>query len=185
MVKTIVFDMDDTLFDLIPAWCAWLNKKYGLAVKPKEITDWDICKFFPSLTQKQVFSPLEKASFWQTVQPKPYAARVLKALLKDGFDVYLCTATHYKNVQEKYEILIRPYLPFITWDKIIVMKNKQMLKTDILIDDNPKNLEGGAYYKILFTASHNKDYDTDKHYMNRANSLNEVKDIIYLLAGKR
>ena len=39
---TILIDIDDTIEDLLAAWCKWLNDLYGLNVKPDEVTDWDV-----------------------------------------------------------------------------------------------------------------------------------------------
>ena len=77
----ILVDMDDTIEELLPAWCRWLNKYYGTSVNPDNITDWEVAKFFPELTIEQVFSPLiDNSSFWKTVKPKPGAVKYLKKL---------------------------------------------------------------------------------------------------------
>ncbi len=60
---TILIDIDDTLIELLPAWCKWLNNLYSLNVKPGEVTDWNIAKFFPTLTKEQIFEPLHTDHF--------------------------------------------------------------------------------------------------------------------------
>ena len=88
---TILIDIDDTIEDLLAAWCKWLNDLYGLNVKPDEVTDWDVARFFPTLTKEQVFEPLHTDHFWKTVEPKDEAVKYVKQLIDDGFNVYLCT----------------------------------------------------------------------------------------------
>lgn len=67
---TLLVDMDDTIENLLPAWAEWLNRKHGTSVKPDDITDWNVQKFFPSLTKDDVYAPLYEDEFWGTVQPK-------------------------------------------------------------------------------------------------------------------
>ncbi len=53
--------------------------------------------------------------------------------------------------------------------------NKQLVKGDILIDDNPHNLVGGEYIPILFDRPHNHD---KAHGITRAQTWEEVKNTI-------
>ena len=124
---TILIDIDDTIEDLLAAWCKWLNDLYGLNVKPDEVTDWDVAKFFPTLTKEQVFEPLHTDHFWKTVEPKDEAVKYVKQLIDDGFNVYLCTTTDYRNVKPKYEYIILKHFPFISWRQVIVAGRKQLM----------------------------------------------------------
>ena len=131
---TILIDIDDTIEDLLTAWCKWLNDLYGLNVKPDEVTDWDVARFFPTLTKEQVFEPLHTDHFWKTVEPKDEAVKYVKQLIDDGFNVYLCTTTDYRNVKPKYEYIILKHFPFISWRQVIVAGRKQMIKADFLME---------------------------------------------------
>lgn len=50
--KILLIDADDTIEDLLSAWLKSLNDKYGTNVCNDEITDWDVSKFFPTLTKE-------------------------------------------------------------------------------------------------------------------------------------
>ena len=154
---TILVDFDDTLVDLLKPWCEVLNKKAHTKVKPEDIKSWDICSYFPTLTCKEIFEPLDKPSMWKKVQIKLNADKVLKKLIDDGHDVYIVTATHYNNIKLKYEYVVKKYFPFIDWDHFIVTSNKSMIKGDILIDDGLHNLTND-HTNILFSSYNNKDY---------------------------
>ena len=52
-----------------------------------------------------------------------------------------------------------------------------MIKGDVLIDDNPNNLVGGEYKKILFNKSHNVN-DRDNPEFHCADDWKEVYKII-------
>lgn len=172
------------LIELIPAWCKWLNNLYGLNIQPKDVTDWNVTKFFPTLTKDQVFEPLHIDRFWATVKPKKDAVKYIKKLIDDGFNLYLCTTTDYRNVKPKYECIIMRYFPFISWRHIIVAGRKQMIKADILIDDGVHNQEGGDYNKILVSAPHNRMYDAEGNGMIRAEGWDFIYNTVIDMAKK-
>lgn len=156
---TILVDIDDTIIQLLLAWVYWLNNKYNLNVDYKDINNWIVSSFFPSLTKEQVYEALTQEEIWKSIKPMPEAAEYLKKLIDNGNNIYLVTATDYRNVFPKFEYVIKKYFPFIGWNQVIVTANKQMIKADILIDDAPHNLINGDYVKILFSANHNKNSD--------------------------
>lgn len=175
---TILTDIDDVLNNLCSAWCEWLNKEYDTSISADDVTEWDISKFFPALSKEQVFEPLHIDSFWETVKVRLDAIKYVKKLFDEGYDIYLCTSTDYRNIKIKYELLIEKYFPYIGWNHVIVVHNKQMVKADYLIDDAPHNLEGGSYKKLLFTAPHNKNYNAELNGIVRVNNWREIYEII-------
>lgn len=181
---TILVDIDDTIENLLDAWCKWLNNKYDLFVKPEEVTNWDVTKFFPTLTKEQVFEPLHIDYFWKTVEPKAGAIKYVKKFVDDGFNVYLCTTTDYRNVKPKYEYIIMRYFPFIPWRNVIITDRKQMIKADFLIDDGVHNHEGGDYIKILVSAPHNRGYDAEANGMVRSDSWEFTYNTVIEFAKK-
>ena len=156
----ILIDVDDTIEDLIPAWVEWLNSKHNLSVKYEEIDCWEIYRKFPMLNKEEVFEPLFVDDFWKTVKPKKDAVLYVHKLFEDGYDLYLCTNSNIETIKNKREYIIDTYFPYLK-DKMIIISNKQMLRADFLIDDNPNNLIGGTYNKILFSCAHNKDLNTE------------------------
>lgn len=66
----ILVDMDDTIENLMPAWVDWLNEKHGTSVSVEDVTEWNVSKFFPTLTRSEVYAPLSDDDFWKTVTPK-------------------------------------------------------------------------------------------------------------------
>ena len=161
----ILIDVDDTIEDLIPAWVRWLNDHHNTYVDPDNIDCWEIYKHFPTLSVSQVYEPLYIDEFWETVKPKADAVNYVYQLFEDEYDLYLCTNSNLETIKRKKEHIIDTYFPYLK-DKIIIIQNKQMLKANFLIDDNPKNLLGGEYLKILFSCCHNKNLsEEDKRNM--------------------
>ena len=177
-IKTILVDIDDTIENLCEAWIDNLNRKYGTTVKLEDVTDWNVHKYFPKITKEQLFEPLHSDEFWKEVKPKEGAAHYLHKLIDDGYNVFLCTSTHYDTVKPKFEYVIKKYFPFIKWERVIICSYKQMIRADYLVDDGVHNLIQGGYKKILFTAPHNLKCNLEKYGMIRADNWKEVYDII-------
>lgn len=180
----VLIDLDDTMTHLVRAWCQCLNQRYGTSVSENDILDWKISDYFPDLTEDQVFEPIHEDAFWQSVEPMADAQRYIKQLIDEGFDVYVCTASFFDTIKSKFEYVLGRYFPFISWNQVIVTKNKRMINGDILIDDGVHNLEGGAYEKILMSAPHNRGYDAELHGMTRVKSWKEAYDAVHRYASK-
>lgn len=171
---TILVDADDTIEGLLKAWLGVLNWKYHTNVKYEDAVVWDIEKLFPQLTDEQIYRPLLRNEFWGLVDPIEGAVENLQKIYDDGHDIYIVTASHYQSLQGKMERLIFRYFPFIDWEHVIITSHKQLIHGDILVDDAPHNLVGGAYRKLLMTAPHNKSYDAEANGMTRVNTWDEI-----------
>ena len=176
---TILIDIDDVLNNLCDAWIKWLNNKHKTKIKPEDVTTWDLKSVYPELNAKQIYEPFSSDQFWKTVTPRFDAIKYVNQLYSEGYNIYLCSSTYYKNIVPKFEYIIQKYFPYIDWNHVIIASNKKMIKADILIDDGIHNLEGGSYTKILMTAPHNKNFDTVSHNMYRADTWEQAYDIIH------
>lgn len=180
----VLIDLDDTMTHLCRAWCRWLNAIHGTNVSENDITGWKISDYFPTLTEDQVFRPLHTDSFWREVEPMVDAPKYIKKLMDEGFEVYICTASLFDTIKSKFEHVLGRYFPFISWNQVIVTKNKQLVNGDILIDDGIHNLEGGRYKKVLMSAPHNRDYDAESHGMTRVKSWEEAYNAVHFYASE-
>ena len=174
----IVVDIDDVLNELCKCWVQTLNEKYNFFVRHEDITDWNIQRFFPELTEQDVHDVLLDETFWKTVTPKQDAMQYMMKLYQDNHDIYICTATHYNNIKVKFENIIQRYYPFILWNKVIIAHNKQMIRCDVMVDDALHNLIGGEYHKILMSAPHNANCNVEQYGIHRANNWLEIYEII-------
>lgn len=183
----VVSDIDDTIEDLLGAWCKWLNEKYDFNVQPCEIKEWDMTKAYPALAWSKIFEPLNYKYFWKDwVQPKKDAIKYLKKLYGEGFNIYLCTSTNYKNVAMKYEYIVKRYFPYIDWEHVIVAQDKHMIKCDFIIDDAVHNLiDCDGCIRILMSAYHNESFDAEKNMIYRAKNWKEIYDILHYYANQR
>lgn len=179
MGNVILVDCDDTIVNLLETWVTELNKKYHTSVDYRNITEWDMGKSFPTLTRENIVSPLIEDGFWKKVKAKEDAVRALKKLSQEGYEIYVVTATDYRNFSQKVSDVILKWFPFISDQHIISCYKKQMVCGDVLIDDYIENLLGGHYAGILYTTSYNKDIDVSSNNISRANNWSECYKIIH------
>ena len=180
----ILIDFDDTMTNMLCEWIGCLNEWYGTDVKPEDVTEWCVEKFYPMLTKEQVHAPLKDPNFWDRVRPKLGAIHAIKWMMEQGHEVYIVTASGLSVLKEKMHKALFRYFPFLTWKNVIVAHNKQLIGGDILIDDAPHNLVGGSYEKILMSAPHNAWFDCDKHDVYRVNDWTAVAFEVCCLAYK-
>ena len=159
--KLIVgIDLDDVLIDLLGAWVNWLNKKHNLNVTYNDITNWDITKFFPTLTKEEIFEPLNTPEFWNYVKPLPNTVTTLKSMFEDDrLTVKIITASSYKTLQMKFDNVLFSYFPFLSYKDVIVCYDKHLIDVDVLIDDCVSNFTNFRGIGILIDMPHNKEID--------------------------
>ena len=157
---TIGIDLDDVCWNFLEAWLKRHNEITEDNVKLDDVKGWNIEKYINKGSREMLFYMLEQSDFWETVQPKAESSKYLKKLIEDGYDVYIVTATSHKVMNRKMNRFFELF-PFINPEQIITTKVKQMINVDLLVDDNPENLRGGFYNKILFHAPHNR-YSNEK-----------------------
>lgn len=155
--KIILCDADDTIENLCEVWMQYLNKKHGTNVSANEVTDWDVSKFFPKLSKKDVYAPIYEKEFWKHILPIDGCFDVLKEINKQH-NLYIVTATNYQTCDTKIERILQLF-PFLEWSQFIIAAKKQLVYGDLLIDDGPHNFEGGNYKGILFDRPHNRSFD--------------------------
>lgn len=178
---TILVDLDNVLINTGQAWVDTLNERYGTSVNYDDVTEWDITKFFPTLTRNDVYAPLSTGEVWSRASPIPGASEVISKLIDEWHDVYITTASSLNTIGKKWKEVLQRFFPMIHHNNVIVAEKKQMIKADILIDDAPFNLEGGDYFGILFDAPHNRGYEVvheNPPKMVRASNWDKVYDWI-------
>lgn len=179
---TILVDMDDTIEDLCTAWVGYLNDVYGTSVSPDDIDEWDMTRFFPTLTPKEIYGALLKKKLWERVKPLPGAAEYLQKLIADGHEVVVVTASHPQTVGVKLNNVLFKYFPFFRQKDVIVASKKQLVMGDVMIDDGQHNLIGGTYKGFLMTAPHNRNYNAEANGLIRVNNWPEIYELIRRMA---
>lgn len=80
---TILVDMDDVLENFCEEWIKYLNEQHGTNVKHSDITEWEINKFFPTITKQELYAPIFELAFWERVKPLPGAVSTVLSMPLD------------------------------------------------------------------------------------------------------
>ena len=174
----VLIDLDDVMCEFVDGLCRWLHSKHNTNVLATDIKGWNLKQYFPTLSEDDIWEPTHTREFWDTVNVKEGAVKYIKALIDDGHQVYICTATDYRAIKPKFDLVIKKYFPYITWSQIIVTKNKSMINGDVLIDDGIHNLESTKFKKILMSAPHNEYYNAEINGMTRVRTWKEAYDAV-------
>lgn len=186
----ILCDMDDVLNNLTNVWLDALNTKYHgtrgyRIVRIEDIREFDICKYFPTLTVEQVFEPLDNPAIYEKLTPPPGSVRALKKWMDQGHDVRISTATYYLALRPKFVAFQRDF-PFFRWEKHVIVvpkEEKQYIRGDIAIDDYHGNLIGGQSKGVLVNRPWNVSFNEQEHGIIRAYNWDDVeRDVDKLLS---
>ena len=172
-------DFDDVMTDFLRSWVTYLNTTYGTAVKYEDITEWDMRKSFPMLSEEDIFRPLHDANFWETVPIKEDADYYISKLIEEGVKFYVVTSSFYELLPDKFNKCLFAKFPFLSHKDVIITYHKQMIDCDVLIDDGIFNLVGGKFIKILMDAPHNQNSNNIEDF--RVSNWQEIYSIIHQL----
>ncbi|MBI4447700.1 5'-3'-deoxyribonucleotidase [Candidatus Woesearchaeota archaeon] len=158
----ILVDMDDVIADfdkeLLDRWKIKYPDKIQL--KPEEITDFYIADMFPKELKPLVEDVYHAPGFIKSLPPMEGALEALLEMEKAVKEVFICTSplTNYKNcVREKYE-WVEQHLNSNWVKKIILTKDKTIVRGDILIDDKPeiRGVEIPSWEHIIYDRPYNR-----------------------------
>lgn len=140
----ILIDVDGVLLNTQEALVNCLNTAYGTQYTINDITDYH---WFEN-TYKEIdpWAILEHDDFWfNEVEPIYGALNALNRFHKQGYEVYIVTSTQVLNPAFHAKMLRLQYGFGLTdeWlnKHMIIAQHKEFINGDILIDDNPGQVE--------------------------------------------
>lgn len=178
----ILCDLDDVMWDLCGHWTDRIANDCGVSVSPNDITEWDMCRFYPTLTREQVYAPLFAPDFFKDMNPIEDARETVGRMLWEGDSFYVVTATHYKTVGAKIEEMLRLF-PMLSKNDVFITPMKERIFGDILIDDSVENVMKFARTgrpAILFTRPHNKNKEVP-HGACRCDTWRQIYRVIGIM----
>lgn len=182
MKYVLVTDMDDVLNNLLDTWIEILNLRYDTHVVRRDIKNWDMSRAFPSLTHEQLYSVLKEDDFWEAVEPKYDAIYYLKKIKDLGVKVIVATAASYSTIKTKVENNLLPHFDYLTYEDIVMIHDKSLLKCTWIIDDYHENIKNSDGIRILFDAPYNRDdsiiQNSYTYYDHRVWEWKEIYEIV-------
>lgn len=184
----IKIDIDGVIRDIITPMCDIYNGIFNTNVKPEDINEYDIEKFFPYLKEKYKWRR-NSDFFFKCVAEEVFLKRAklikgvcdaMTLLKRAGYNITLCS---YQEGMNKIHTLKFLDAHLVVYDDIYFGKNKHLIKGDYLIDDNPDFLKQEPKHKrILINAPYNTHYNSV--YLKADSLLDAVKKILEEKDGK-
>lgn len=179
----IFLDMDEVLCELLEDWMRMYNKDYNDRVEISDIKYWDQRKNVKAECGDKIFDYLNVKGLFRNLKPIDGAIDGVKALLKQGHDVYIVTnppVTSPYALEEKKEWL-KEYLPEMVGDKprYIFTCHKYLLQGDILFDDCPEYLRTFTGISVAYDYPYNQRFKSNF----RVKNWGEFLELVHKLRG--
>lgn len=181
MGLTIGVDIDNTLCNSSECVLNYVNERTGTNLHIEDITEYYMENFLSYEHKPLISQAFHDKEMWRNVTLLPNAKECIENLQQLGHDIYFVTATTFANINKKSSFL-RKHFPQIDIDnRLINIRNKQMLRLDIMIDDYLENLlYDRTYYSIVFDYPWNQTKESIPMF-TRVKDWNEVVQKIIMI----
>lgn len=175
----ILLDCDDVITNFLGHLVETWNQTVQDETKKIDIEDiksWDLSKY----ADPSIYDIFRSQGFFEELRAKEYSISTIKQLIESTrYDIYVVTdcGTPYE-LAEKLRWFQR-YIPEFNTLRIISIKEKDMIRGDILVDDKIANLDACARYMdcIIYDMPSNQG-------VTRYPRIKTLKDLIPILEEK-
>ena len=177
----IGIDIDNTICNTSECVLRYVNAKIGTNLCIDDITEYYMEKFVPDNHKHLISQAFHDKEMWKKVELFPDAAHYIDKLVGKGHEIYFVTATTFANIDKKSSFIRRHFPRINVDDRLINIKNKQLLNLDILVDDYLDNLIGAKqYYSVCYDYAWNQT-DEPIPCFSRAKNWTEIYDKIQMV----
>lgn len=164
--KTILFDIDDVVANLITPWLSWYNWQYVDNLKKKDIKDWDISQYTVPSCGEKIYDFVHDPRVYNLVKPIKGAKKTIKALRDKGNRVMFVTAVNWHNSGAKIKWLNSNGFK-VKKEDYIESSDKSNVYGDLFFDDGWHNISNTiAKEAYLYTQPWNEKYEYNKRVRN-------------------
>lgn len=169
----ILFDMDDVVTNFMEHLLNIYNKRTKSDLKVTDIKGWDLTPY----CTKDVYKIFQEDGFFLNIPEKKHSTSVLKELIESTkYDIYIVTACNRPEELSEKVKWFKKILPAFNTDRIIAIKEKHLIRGDLIIDDKVENLiECEPYMKCLLYDTPANQYDEK---FKRIRNLSELPGIL-------
>lgn len=179
----IVCDVDNCLNDLMKVALDMCNEElynagYNTSYALNDITAYNMDNCLPPEVAQIIKSIFNGSSVWDFVKPISGAQNSLEKLINKGHQIYLATDNCPNTYGDKVAWIQR-FFPFIDASKIICIKDKWMLRADVMIEDCLQALLAKPYYhRIVMDYPWNRSVHDYAYDIHRCSNWDEIVDAI-------
>jgi 5'(3')-deoxyribonucleotidase len=174
----IVTDVDGVLNNLMSVVLDIYNNQYKTSFILDDIKTYNLENCFDPEVAKRMKDIFNSPTIWKKVKPVAGAQECLEKLINKGHQVYLVTDNCPDTYGEKVK-WIKRFFPFVEASKIVCMKDKWLLRTDIMIEDCFQTLIAKPHYhRILIDHPWNREARDYAYDIHRCSNWNGVVNIV-------
>ena len=165
-IITFGIDCDEVLRALLDNMVALYNEEFDDNVNRDDIKDFNVEVSFPKI--KEATGGTASEWFFQKNGYRLFACSPALPKVKEAIDKLrsygqVIIVTYQKTFKNKIDTLMWLNEHGIEYDGICFLKNKTLLHTDFLVDDNPFNFWGcNVKHGVLIDAPYNIDEDVNE-----------------------
>ena len=164
--------MDGVIANVYSQFIAMHAAEFGKVFTLEEINGVPEVGVFPN-ERKYVTSP----GFFRDAPVMDDSQRILEQLNQQYKLFIVSAAMEFPNSLSEKQAWLNEHFPFITWRQIVFCGSKEIIKTDIMIDDHFKNLDFfTGETSLLFTQPHNQLANPGRH--KRIHSWLEIEQLL-------
>lgn len=178
-ITTFAIDCDEVLRALLDNMVALYNEEFNDNINRDDIKEFNVELSFPRIKEETGISASEwffQKNGYRLFACSPALPNVKEAIDKLRKHGQVIIVTYQKTFKNKMDTLMWLNEHGIEYDGICFLKNKTLLHTDWLIDDNPFNFWGcNAKHGVLIDAPYNKDVDVEELWFNDTNCIEPLR----------
>ncbi|CAG5016366.1 Putative 5'(3')-deoxyribonucleotidase [Dyadobacter sp. CECT 9275] len=151
----LTLDMDDVMANTHEKLVNIILNDFSTSLTEKELYSRALKDLLHPKQLTKLHKIINSPGFFANVEVKKDAIETVHTLSK-YYEIFVATACmEFPNsFRDKFDWLHK-HFSFIPWTNIVFCGYKNILYSDYLIDDHPRNLAGFKGEGILFTAPHN------------------------------
>lgn len=172
---TILVDIDSTITNFGETLLLANNQQHNTNYRYTDITSYDwFDRTFPN-----PWKPTEHQDFWDAVEVDPDAITAIERWIRQGYKVYLCTASHFNDMLGyKIKRTLESFnLELINERNVVIAQDKSIIRGDLMIDDCVDNLIDFNSVRICYAQPWNQHYGGALR-LSDWNKINEVIQVI-------
>lgn len=138
----VLLDMDGVMFNTLGSWLNFYNLIFKKKINIEDVTDYGF-SFLPKNEKEDLFSLVDCEGFYRYIEPIKNAPQIVEAIQSLECEVYVVTCGMHGNTVPEKLASLEEHFPFLgrAQKYTIFSHRKDLIKGDILFDDNPRNLE--------------------------------------------
>ncbi len=163
----VAVDVDGPVADLHTEWIRRYNADYKDSLVEHDVVTWDIHKFVKKECGYKIYDYLRLPDLYEGVKVAFGAREGIEFLKQQGCRVVFVTAAPTGFSDDKQRWLVRE--GFLdkrqhTHEDLVVARDKNLIRAQVLIDDGPHNIESFQGLSIVWDAPYNKTIKKPKYY---------------------